>query len=582
MKRILTFLLVFAFFSCQNSTEKEVIDFRTLFEKSNGTETPEYKDIIAYYNDLADTYSEISLLTFGETDSGEPLHLVVYNQDENYTTSEIRKGPKNRILINNGIHPGESDGIDASMMLLRNIVQNDSLKEKYKNSIITIIPVYNIGGSLDRNSYTRTNQNGPKEYGFRGNARNYDLNRDFIKQDTKNAAAFAQIFHAVNPDVFIDTHVSNGADYQYAITHLFTQHNKLGGSLGRFLETKMRPSLEKSLEKKGINITPYVNVWGTTPEAGFSQFFDSPRYSTGYTTLFNTLGLMVETHMLKPYKVRVEQTYELLFSALDFTEENSVEIKELREKAIEEILVKKTYPLTFKVDSEQPTEIQFKGYDGQYIQSKVTTGKRLFYDTTKPFTKPVSYYNNFTATKEIEIPKAYILQKDWHKIINRLQNNSIEFTYFKNDTIIDVEIHHIDHFETRKMPYEGHYLHYNTSVVKSMKKLQFKKGDVYIPVNQKGLRYLLETLEAEATDSFFNWNFFDTVLQQKEGYSGYVFEDIAEIFLLENPLIKKAFEQKLTSDKDFANNPSVQLRYLYTKSPYYEKAHLRLPIFKVK
>jgi hypothetical protein len=442
--------------------------------------------------------------------------------------------------------------------------------------------VYNVGGSLDRNSHTRANQNGPKEYGFRGNARNYDLNRDFIKQDTKNAAAFAQIFHAVNPDVFIDNHVSNGADYQYAITHLFTQHNKLGGSLGVFLETKMRPSLEKSLEKKGINITPYVNVWGTTPEAGFSQFFDSPRYSTGYTTLFNTLGLMVETHMLKPYKVRVEQTYELLFSALDFTEENSVVIKELRKKAIDEILAKKTYPIAFKVDSKNPTEIQFKGYDGQYIQSKVTTGTRLFYDATKPFTKPVSYYNNFTATKEIEIPKAYILQKGWHKIIDRLQNNSIEFIYFKNDTLIDVETHHIDHFETRKMPYEGHYLHYNTSVLKSMKKLQFKKGDVYIPTNQKGVRYLLETLEAEAIDSFFNWNFFDTVLQQKEGYSSYVFEDIAEKFLLENPSIKKTFENKVQSDKNFANNPQAQLRFIYKKTPHYEKAHLRLPIFKVK
>jgi hypothetical protein len=132
------------------------------------------------------------------------------------------------------------------------------------------------------------------------------------------------------------------------------------------------------------------------------------------------------------------------------------------------------------------------------------------------------------------------------------------------------------------MPYEGHYLHYNTSVVKSMKKLQFKKGDVYIPTNQKGLRYLLETLEAEATDSFFNWNFFDTVLQQKEGYSSYVFEDIDEKFLLENTSIKKTFENKVQSDKNFANNPQAQLRFIYKKTPHYEKAHLRLPIFKVK
>jgi len=582
MNRTLLFLIVFLAFSCQNLTENQAVDFTTLFEKTNGTETPEYKDIIAYYKNLADKYIEISLLSFGETDSGEPLHLVVYNQNEIFTIDEIKNASKNRILINNGIHPGESDGIDASMMLLRDIVQNDSLKEKYKNSIIAIIPVYNVGGSLNRNSHTRANQNGPTAYGFRGNARNYDLNRDFIKQDTKNAATFAQIFHALNPDVFIDNHVSNGADYQYALTHLFTQHNKLGGSLGRFLETKMRPSLEKSLENKGINITPYVNVWGTTPEAGFSQFFDSPRYSTGYTTLFNTLGLMVETHMLKPYKIRVQQTYELMFSALDFAEENSLTIKELRKKATDEILAQKTYPIKFKVDSNNPTEIEFKGYEGEYVDSKVTSGKRLFYNKSKPFKKPIKYFNNFIVTKEVEIPKAYILQKGWHKIIHKLENNNIEFTHFKNDTIIDVEIHHIDNFETRKVPYEGHYLHYNTSVLKTVGAFQFKKGDLYIPTNQNGVRYLLETLEAEATDSFFNWNFFDTILQQKEGYSAYVFEDIAEEFLLENPLINKAFEDKLKSDKNFANNPRAQLRFIYKKTPHYEKAHLRLPIFKIK
>ena len=521
------------------------------------------------------------MFSFGQTDAGKPLHLVVYNQESVFNVDEIKNSTKNRILINNGIHPGESDGIDASMLLLRDIVQNDSLKKKYKNTVICIIPVYNVGGSLNRNSHTRANQNGPKEYGFRGNAQNYDLNRDFIKQDTKNAAAFAEIFHVVNPDVFIDNHVSNGADYQYAITHLFTQHNKLGGNLGKFLAYEMRPKLEESLQEKGIAITPYVNVWGTTPEAGFSQFFDSPRYSTGYTTLFHTLGLMVETHMLKPYKIRVEQTYELLFSALDFTEENSEKIKNLRAKAVAEILSKKTYSIAFKVDKENPTEIQFKGYEGAYIDSKVTTGKRLFYDRTKPFTKPVKYYNNFVATKEIEIPNGYILQQGWHKIIDRLKNNNIEFTRFKNDTLIAVEVNHIADFETRKMPYEGHYLHYNTSVLKSKETIQFKKGDIYIDTNQNGVRYLLETLEAEATDSFFNWNFFDTILQQKEGYSGYVFEDVAEQILANNAAIKRAFEEKMKTDKAFAENPRMQLNFIYKNSPHYEKAHLRLPVFKI-
>lgn len=588
MKRQLNLLLkitlLFSFFllliSCDESSEEKK-DFTTLFETSKGIETPEYEDVISFYTKLSEEYSQISLFSFGQTDSGEPLHLVVYNREGTYNVDEIKDSPKNRILINNGIHPGESDGIDASMLLLRDIVQNDSLRVKYENSIICVIPVYNVGGSLNRNSTTRANQNGPLEYGFRGNAKNYDLNRDFIKQDTKNAAAFAEIFHTVNPDVFIDNHVSNGADYQYAITHLFTQHNKLGGSLGTFLQNEMRPKLEVSLAEKGINITPYVNVWGNTPEAGFSQFFDSPRYSTGYTTLFHTLGLMVETHMLKPYKIRVEQTYELMSSALDFSEENSATIKELRAKASNEILAKKNYPIQYKVDREKFRILNFKGYEAEIIDSKVTNGKRLFYDKSKPFVKETNYYDEYSVTKEIEIPKAYILPKGWYDIRERLDNNTIEYTRFKKDTTIAVTVNHIKDFESRKSPYEGHYLHYNTTVVASVENINFKEGDLYIPTNQNGVRYLLETLEAEATDSFFNWNFFDTILQQKEGYSAYVFEEVAEKLLVENPSLKKQFDEKLASDVDFANNPRMQLDFIYKHSPHYEKAHLRLPVFKV-
>lgn len=580
MKNIVLIVFLAFIISCNDSTNNKV-DFTTTFEKSVGTKTPEYKDVISYYEQLAEAYSQISLFSFGQTDAGKPLHLVVYNKEGIYNVEEITNSKKNRILINNGIHPGESDGIDASMMLLRDIVQNDSLKKKYKNCLIAVIPVYNVGGSLNRNSHTRANQNGPKEYGFRGNARNFDLNRDFIKQDTKNTITFAKIFHTVNPDVFIDNHVSNGADYQYAITHLFTQHNKLGGNLGSFLENEMRPQLENSLQKKNIIITPYVNVWGNTPETGFSQFFDSPRYSTGYTTLFHTLGLMIETHMLKTYKTRVKQTYEFMFSAFDVTEKNSNKIKELRSKALGEILNKKTYPITYKIDSINPTTLNFKGYEASYIDSKVTSGKRLFYDVNQPFEKETKYYNNFLVDQEVTIPKAYILPQGWHKVMDRLEANKIEFTHLKKDTIITVEVSHINDYKTRNAAYEGHYLHYNTTTKKSTKTIQFRKGDVYIPTNQNGVRYLLETLEAEATDSFFNWNFFDTVLQKKEGYSAYVFEDIAENILAKNPKIKAAFEEKLIKDKVFANNPRMQLDFVYKNSPHYETAHLMLPVFKI-
>ena len=575
------FLALITLFSYSISAQKSTQDFSVVFEKSNGEETGTYQETIAFYKKLAATYPEISMLEMGETDSGFPLHLVIFNSSKEFDFNKINDSKKTIILINNAIHPGEPDGVDASMLLLRNIVQDKNKIKGLKNVVLAVIPMYNIGGALNRNSHSRANQNGPKEYGFRGNAENYDLNRDFIKADTKNAKAFAEIFHLVKPDIFIDNHVSNGADYQYGITHLFTQHNNLGNDLGDFIENEMKPNLEASLLKKNIAITPYVNVWGTTPEAGFSQFFDSPRYSTGYSTLFNTFGMMVETHMLKPYKQRVEETYSLLESMIDFAIEKGLEIKELRHNATAEILAKKTYPIDFELDKNTYSTLQFKGYEGSYIDSKVTNGKRLFYDRTKPYIKPVKYFNNYLPSKEIQIPKAYILKQGWWKVLERLKSNAIEYHVLKNDTIITVEEQHVKDYKTSIKPFEGHYPHFNTVVSAEAKNVLFNKGDVYIPIQQNGVRYIIETLEAEATDSFFNWNFFDTVLEQKEHFSAYVFEDIAEKLLEENPSLRDLLNQKMQTDKDFAENPEAQLDFMYKNSPYYEKAHLKLPVYKV-
>ncbi|MUP46802.1 hypothetical protein E0K83_13745 [Gramella sp. BOM4] len=554
-------------------------DFETRFEKSGGTETGTYSEVISFYEQLAEAYpSNISMQEFGTTDSGLPLHLVMYNPDGEFDLDKIRKN-HSIILINNGIHPGESDGIDATMMLFRDMA-GDSISSP-KNTIVATIPIYNVGGALNRNSTSRTNQNGPKEYGFRGNARNYDLNRDFIKADTKNAFAFYEIFHYLDPDVFIDNHVSNGADYQYTLTHLFTQHDKLGGNLGEYLNKKMMPALEDSLRVKEWDITPYVNVFNEVPEKGFAQFMDYPRYSTGYTTLWNTLGMMVETHMLKPYQQRVEGTYELMRSMIAITDAESSIIKDLRNQARRKYLTDRHYNIKFEADKENPSIREFKGYEGEMINSEVTGQERLKYDREQPFTKEVEYYDNFVTTEEIEIPRAYLIPQGWWQVIERLEKNQIKMEPLERDTIMEVEVYHIEDYETTNRAYEGHYLHNNTRVEKSVEKVNFRKGDLLVTTFQDGARYLLETLEPTATDSFFNWNFFDTVLQQKEGFSPYVFEEVTQKLLEENKALKKEFEEKKTQDPDFRNSWYAQLDWLHKRSENYEEAHLRYPIFRL-
>ncbi len=538
-----------------------------------------YQKIIEFYIDLENLFPDkLEVKEMGITDSGHPLHLVTYNPEGTFDFNTINK-EKAVILINNGIHPGEPDGIEATMQFFSDLA-NGTI-ELPKNTIVTTIPVYNIGGALNRNSTTRTNQNGPEEYGFRGNARNYDLNRDFIKSDSRNAKAFAEIFHYVNPDVFIDNHVSNGADYQYTLTHLFTQHNKLGGELGDYLHKTFIPEVEKNLKQNEWDITPYVNVFNRPPDEGFTQFMDSPRYSTGYTTLFNTLGMMVETHMLKPYEDRVNGTYAIMKSLLEVTDANYKTIKTLRKNANNQIKTGGSYPVQWEIDSTKVTTLNFKGFEAEYKTSVVTGKQRLFYNRKEPFTKKVNYYNYFKPKLEITIPKAYIIPQGWWNVIELLKINQIEIQQLKKDTLINIEMYRIEDFKTHTSPYEGHYMHYNTTISKQQEKILIPQGDYLVMTDQPGMKYLLETLEPEAVDSFFNWNFFDTILQQKEGFSPYVFEEIAEELLKNNPEIKQRFESKKLEDNTFKDNGYAQLNWLHKQSEHYEKAHLRYPILRV-
>ncbi|WP_347051826.1 M14 family metallopeptidase [Flavobacterium olei] len=574
MKRF-TFLLSLFTISILAQNNKK---YDTFFEKGNGNQAADYYETIRYFKLLAADFPTVQIKEMGLTDSGEPLQMVTFNPDKEFDFDKIQKN-KAVLFVNNGIHAGEPDGIDASMQFFRDLAIG-KLKAP-KNTVLVCIPVYNIGGALNRNSTTRANQDGPEIYGFRGNARNYDLNRDLMKSDTRNTKSFVEIFQKINADVFIDNHVSNGSDYQYKLTYIMTQHNKLGTVLGNYMNEVMMPALVKDLQNKKIETTPYVDSFKDTPDKGFGQFVDSPRYTTGYTSLFNTIGFVVETHMLKKYAERVKVTYEYMKSTLDFTDTNYATIKELRAKNLEQYQPKKKYTLQWQMDSTKATKFTFLGYEAGYKKSDATTGDRLFYDRNKPYKKDVPYIKEFKSQKEVVIPSAYIIPCGYWNIIELLKNNNIQFSPLKNDTIIEVESYRIADFKTVPSAYEGHYLHRNTNVTSKVVKTAFAKGDYYVPTTQKGVKYLLEAFEPEGLDSFFNWNFFDPILQQKEHYSEYVFEDTAAKLLKENPALKAELESKKQNDAAFAKNPEAQLDWIYKHSVYYEKAHLQYPVYRI-
>jgi hypothetical protein len=555
--------------------------YQTRFEASGGKQTPTYKEGIAYYQQLAKNFPQIQMQEKGLTDSGKPLHLILYSRNKVFDIQKLKAQDKAILLINNAIHPGEPDGVDASMMLLRDMLVNPGKFPELDSIVVAIIPFYNIGGALNRNATTRTNQNGPEEYGFRGNARNYDLNRDFIKSDTRNARSFAAIFHELDPDLFADTHVSNGADYQYVMTLDYAQKDKLGGPLGDFNNEVFLPYMYRHLKEAGFEATPYVNAYGQTPDKGFVQFPDWPRYSTGYAALFHTIGVMTETHMLKPYDQRVRSTYAYLHGNIKFLAEQRTQLLKLRKETKEAVKTQEKFAVTWQVNKDKNTPIQFKGYEPEYIPSEVSGLPRLHYDRSKPFTKTIPFYDTYVPLDIVTRPEAYIIPQGWHNIIELLKLNGVTVTQLVKDAEMDVETYYIENLETPKQPFEGHYWHTAVTLRTEKQKLPFKNGDWLVPVNQWTNRYIIETLEPKGVDSFFKWNFFDTILQSKEHYSGYVFEELAADLLKKSPELRDKLDAKRKSDPEFAKSASAQLDFIYSNSAYSEKEYMRYPVFRV-
>jgi hypothetical protein len=552
----------------------------TRFEKSNGTQTPTYYEAIEWWQKLDAASPKVKMVPMGVTDAGLPLHLIFISNSGDHNLANIRKSNKRILLINNGIHPGEPDGIDACMLLAKDIVTNN-----YKlpdNIVLAIIPIYNIGGALNRSANYRVDQDGPEEFGFRGNSQNLDLNRDFIKCDSRDARAFASIFRLLDPDVFVDNHVSNGADYQHVMTLLASQHDKLGGSMGDFMIDEFEPGIFSKMKAKGFDLIPYVNSFGDTPENGWSAFWDSPRYGTGYAALWNTFSFMPESHMLKPYDQRVKASYTLMQSFISFTSEHSATIKKLRDEAKQRTKTMTTLPVSWSLDRNITKDYLFKGYTSGRKPSDISGLPRLYYDRTKPFEKTIRIMHHYTPKESISKPSAYIIPQGWWKVVDLLQLNKVNMQQLKQDTTIDVEVYKIASYKTSPRPYEMHHVNSEVKTTSFTEKVNFRKGDWLVPLNQEGNRFIMEVLEPQAEDSYFTWNYFDGILGQKEGYSAYAFEDIAAEYLKNNPSLKQQLEQQRATDTTLAKSSRAQLDFIFQRSPWFEPAYLRYPIYRVK
>ncbi|WP_371865421.1 M14 family zinc carboxypeptidase [Duganella aquatilis] len=555
----------------------------TPYEKGNQNQTTTWSECIAFYEELAQRFPHVLRFEqIGLSDGGIPVHAGVVSADGVHDRSQIKAEGRTVFFNNNGIHPGEPEGVDACMAIVRDLCFDPARLAALGKTVLLFVPLYNVDGALNRADTSRVNQDGPEQFGFRGNSRHLDLNRDFIKCDTYNAQLFNQLLTSWDPDVMVDTHTSNGADYPYTMTLIHTQADKLGYGLGPFLRETMLPHIYREMDAKGWPTCPYVNPVQDTPDDGIAEFLEVPRFSTGFAALHHVIGFMPETHMLKPFKDRYDSMRALLDVTMDFTIRYGEQIKQLRADAKQQAANATEWTVNWKMDDTNPSTFRFKGYAAQRSASLLGNYQRLSYDRSQPWEKDIAYYNSFVPAATVRAPKGYIVPQAWREAIERLQWNGVEMARFDEAQTVEAQYYHIASVTSRSNAYEGHMYHDDVQLEARTASFTVQQGDWFIPLKQANARYAVETLEPQGHDSFFRWGFFNSVLEKKEAYSDYVFEDLALEMLETEPELKAKFEAWKTANPALLSDQDAVLGFIFANGKRHaEPEWRRYPVLSV-
>lgn len=554
----------------------------TPIEKTNFVTTPGYTETMDWFKKLSDASPLLSMVSIGKSPEGRDIYMIIASSEKTVTAAALKNSPKPSLLAQGGIHAGEIDGKDAGMMLLRDIAFGD--KKNLLDAInFLFIPILNVDGHERMSSFNRPNQRGPQNMGWRTNAENLNLNRDYAKQDTKEIRAVTQVMNEYDPLLYMDLHVTDGSDYQYDIT--FGGHGQQGysKSIATWLSTKFKPRADEDLKAYGHIPGPLLFAVNNRDfSQGNSLQLGEPRFSHAYGDARHMASVLVENHSLKPYKQRVLGTYVLLESALKVLAADGQSLREStkadREKRISEVPLKWQIP---KGKEVIPDSMDLLGIESKLVKSSIT-GVEYVEWTGKPVRSRIANYKATEGVELISRPKAYYVPVSCYEVIERLKRHGIQMEILKQPREVTVEMYRIrdakfQNADGNTQPFEGH-LQVTGNTSAEIRKQLFPEGSAYITTDQPLGDLAILLLEPKSPDSYFSWGFFYQIFQRTEYIEAYVMEPTIKKMLEESPGLKTEFEKKKAEDKNFASNPYAIFAWFYSKTKYYDERYLLYPV----
>ena len=557
----------------------------TPFETSGYVATATYEETLAYLQRLDSASQWVSLQSFGVTPQGRDLPLVVVAKNGEFTPDSARASGKEIILIQSGIHAGEIDGKDASLMLLREIAITEALEDLADEAVILFMPIFNLDGHERSGPYNRINQNGPEEMGWRVTANNLNLNRDYVKADAPEMRDWLRCFNAWMPDMLIDCHVTDGIDFQYNLSYAMEVHGNMAPPVAAW-ERELEEELIDAMDDHDDPIVPYVFPRERNDlTKGIMDWASPPRLSTGYAAIRNRANLLVETHMMKPFKDRVIATYRLLIAVLEFVDDEAGSLREavLEAEATDIARFRRAdkTALALQFRSQGSTrEYRFAGYASELRQSEISGGDYVWWDHTRPIEVEIPFHDDVQHTVSARPARYYIIPQEWTDILEVLRLHDVQLHRLPQAQRFPVETYVFSNPRWRERPYEGRFT-VSADKRTRLDTVTFPAGTYVVDVAQHSGREAVHMLEPDAPDSFLFWGFFNAIFERKEYFEDYVMEAMAPEMLATDPALKAEFEQRLASDSTFAASPRARLFFFYERSPYFDEKMNVYPVSRV-
>jgi murein tripeptide amidase MpaA len=549
--------------------------WKTRAERTGYRETGDYDEAIAYCRRLEGASPWVKLLYYGQSGQGRPLPMVVLSKDRAFTAAAARKAGKPIVLVQNGIHAGEIEGKDACLELMREIAVTHRMETLLDHATLLVLPIFSVDAHERRGPYNRINQNGPVEMGWRTTPIGLNLNRDYLKAETPEMKALiGHVFTRWWPDLLVDDHTTDGADYQYDLTYGIDHGPAVPRPLERWMDETFVGRVVPKLEAMGHVAAPYLGfkTWHD-PRSGIELGSSPPRFSTGYANIQCRPAILVETHMLKPYKTRVRATYDLLVALLEEVNAHPQELRAAVASAEAEVIRRGREPDPARravVLRSQPSgkreAMPYRGVVARETWSDLA-GARVPTYTGAPWDTMIPVFREQAATVTVIAPAGYLVPREWTIVPEKLRLHGVRFRRFAKAWADSVELQHVDAWSVDRLA-EGHRPTVVSLVSLRKARRGFRPGDLWVPLDQRAGLVAMHLLEAQAPDGLMRWNAFDTVFEHKESAERYVMEPIARHMMQQDPALADSFRARLRADSAFARDPDERLDFFYRRSPW--------------